>query len=311
MLAVALVAGALIGLIMGALGGGGSILTVPVLVYALHQDPQTATTASLIIVGITAITAAISHARAGHVQWRTAVVVGVIAAAASIPGTIANRAINQQLLLLVFAVLMVVVAVAMLIRSRAPTDTDTDRDAVDAGDPATRTAATAPGEPGSTGAAAEPSGDTGPAGQPTLTAHRPATGHLDPGRPPGGRIARYTKIVAAAVVLGLLTGFLGVGGGFLIVPALVLVLGLSMPQAIGTSLVVIAITSLAAFGQRLDHAADLPWPVVLPFLAAAIVGSLLGKRVSTHLSGNTLSRGFAGLLLAVAVYVAVQAVMQI
>lgn len=290
MLAIALIAGALIGLSLGALGGGGSILTVPVLVYALHLDPQTATTASLIIVGITAITAAVSHARAGHVQWRTAVIVGVVGAVASIPGTMANRAVNQQVLLLAFAALMIIAATAMLIRSREPATT--------------KTPSTTQQPPVTIGTLPTP--ENGPPGSPIQTAPRSTTAPAVTG-PSGNRIARYTKIVAAAVVLGFLTGFLGVGGGFLIVPALVLVLGLSMPKAVGTSLVIIAITSLAAFGQRLDQITAIPWQIVLPFLAAAIIGSLLGKRVTARMSGNTLTRAFAGLLLAVAAYVAIQA----
>lgn len=294
MLAIALIAGALIGLTMGALGGGGSILTVPVLVYALHLDPQTATTASLVIVGVTAITAAVSHAHTDHVQWRTAVIIGVIGAVASIPGTLANRAVNQQILLLAFAALMIVAAAGMLIRS---------------GGPVTDTAATHDEGP-RTGTGPRSTADTEPT-SPTLTAPQPATATPAPTAGSGRRTARYIKIVAAAVVLGFLTGFLGVGGGFLIVPALVLVLGLSMPAAVGTSLVIIAITSLAAFTQRLGQAADIPWQIVLPFLAAAIIGSLLGKRVTARMSGNTLTRAFAGLLLAVAAYVAIQASLQL
>ena len=292
MLAIALIAGALIGLTMGALGGGGSILTVPVLVYALHLDPQTATTASLIIVGITAITAAVSHARAGHVHWRTAAIIGVIGAVASIPGTLANRAVNQQILLLAFAALMIIAGTAMLIRSRGPAD-DT-------------TPTIGPGAP-RPGTDQRPPGEDRASETPMSTAPATTTATPSPTPGSGSRVARYTKIVAAAVILGFLTGFLGVGGGFLIVPALVLALGMSMPQAIGTSLVIIAITSLAAFSQRLGTATDIPWQIVLPFLAAAIIGSLLGERVTTRVSADTLTRAFAGLLLAVAAYVAIQA----
>jgi uncharacterized membrane protein YfcA len=290
MVAISIIAGALIGLLMGALGGGGSILTVPVLVYALDQDPQTATTASLVIVGITAITAAVSHARAGHVQWRTAVLVGVVGAFASIPGTLANRAVNQQVLLLAFAALMIMAATAMLIRSRRPARPST-----------TSTSHQPPTADGT-----RPTAEGGPTGTSTVTASRSTAALAVTGKP-GSRIARYAKIIAAALVLGFLTGFLGVGGGFLIVPALVLVLGLSMPQAIGTSLVIIAITSLAAFGQRIHQFAAIPWHIVLPFLVVAIIGSLLGKRVTARLSGNTLTKAFAGLLLAVAAYMAIQA----
>ena len=292
MLAIALIAGALIGLTMGALGGGGSILTVPVLVYALHLDPQTATTASLIIVGITAITAAVSHARAGHVHWRTAAIIGVIGAVASIPGTLANRAVNQQILLLAFAALMIIAA-----HRHADPLPRTRRQPHPHHRP--RRTPTRPGR--------RPPGEDRASETPMSTAPATTTATPSPTPASGSRDARYTKIVAAAVILGFLTGFLGVGGGFLIVPALVLALGMSMPQAVGTSLVIIAITSLAAFSQRLGNAADIPWQIVLPFLAAAIIGSLLGERVTTRVSGNTLTRAFAGLLLAVAAYVAIQA----
>lgn len=305
MVAIALIAGTLIGLTMGALGGGGSVLTVPVLVYALHVDPRTATTASLIVVGITAITAAVSHARAGHVHWRTAGIVGVVGAIASIPGTLANKVVDQQIMLMAFAALMIVAATAMLLRARGAAPTGT---------PPTGTPPTgAPGPDDGTRptvAVPRPSARSPSTGRPTRTAPRPGAAPAVTGSP-SGRAARYGKIVAAAIVLGFLTGFLGVGGGFLIVPALVLVLGLPMPQAVGTSLVIIAITSLAAFSQRLGQLADIPWPTVLPFLAAAIIGSLLGRRVTARMSGTTLTRAFAGLLLAVAGYVAVRAGIQL
>lgn len=119
MLAIAIVAGIVIGLSLGALGGGGSILTVPVLVYALGQAPQEATTASLIVVGITAITAAVGHARAGRVKWRAAGIFGVLGVAASVGGSAVNRLANPQVLLLALAALMLVAALAMFVRARS------------------------------------------------------------------------------------------------------------------------------------------------------------------------------------------------
>ncbi len=250
MVAIAVVAGAVIGLSMGALGGGGSILAVPVLVYALYLDPQEATTASLIIVGVTAIVAAISHARAGRVDWRAALVFGALGIPASVGGSLLNRAVDPQLLLLAFAALMLGAAAAMYRRSRAS--------------------------------------------EPAATTPSPAGA------------AQLVRVVGVAVTVGFLTGFLGVGGGFLIVPALVLAMGFGMPTAVGTSLVIISLTSLAAFVERLGHGA-IAWDVVLPFTAAAIAGSLMGKRFSEAVSAASLTRAFAVLLVLVAGYVGVRA----
>ena len=250
MVLIAVVAGAVIGLSMGALGGGGSILAVPVLVYALYLDPQAATTASLIIVGVTAIVAAISHARAGRVDWRAALIFGALGIPASIGGSLLNRAVDPQVLLLAFAALMLLAAAAMYRRSR--------------------TSEQAPTTPAPSGA------------------------------------AQVVRVVVVSLVVGFLTGFLGVGGGFIIVPALVLAMGFGMPTAVGTSLVIISITSLAAFVERLGHGA-IAWDVILPFTAAAIVGSLLGKRLAERVSAAALTRAFAVLLVLVAGYVAVRA----
>jgi uncharacterized membrane protein YfcA len=248
--AIAVVAGAVIGLSMGALGGGGSILAVPVLVYALYLDPQSATTASLVIVGVTAIAASVSHARAGRVDWRAALVFGALGIPASIGGSWLNAMVDPQVLLLAFAALMLVAAAAMYRRSRR----------------------------------VEVAG-----------ADSPQTG-----------AAQMVRVVAVAFLVGFLTGFLGVGGGFIIVPALVLAMGFGMPTAVGTSLVIISITSLAAFVERLGHG-TIAWDVVVPFTAAAIAGSLIGKRLSERVSGATLTRAFATLLVLVAGYVAVRA----
>ncbi len=248
--AIAIVAGAVIGLSMGALGGGGSILAVPVLVYALYLDPQSATTASLVIVGVTAIAASVSHARAGRVDWRAALVFGALGIPASIGGSLLNRMVDPQVLLLAFAALMLLAAAAMYRRSRRVEEA---RD------------------------------------------HPPQTG-----------AAQVARVVAVALLVGFLTGFLGVGGGFIIVPALVLAMGFGMPTAVGTSLVIISITGLAAFVERLGHGA-IAWNVVVPFTAAAIIGSLIGKRLSEKVSGAALTRAFATLLVLVAGYVAVRA----
>jgi uncharacterized membrane protein YfcA len=121
--------------------------------------------------------------------------------------------------------------------------------------------------------------------------------------------SQVVKLVTSALVVGFLTGFLGVGGGFLIVPALVLALGYTMPVAVGTSLVIISITSAGAFTERLGTGAAIPWEIVVPFTLAAIAGSFAGKIITDKVSVTTLTRSFAALLLVVAVYVTVQSAM--
>lgn len=275
---VASACGLLIGLFLGALGGGGSILTVPVLVSLLHVGPQSATSASLIIVGITSVIAAIAHARSGHVRWKTAAVFGVIGSITAFGGSILNRAVDPQILLIAFSALMVVAAVAMLRRTRKSSDSGPES----GHQPAMST---------------EPGGGGNESPLATTTRPRVST-------------AQIGKLVAAALVVGFLTGFLGVGGGFLIVPALVLARGYTMPVAVGTSLVIIAITSAGAFAERLGTA-SIPWQIVVPFTIAAVAGSFAGTAASNRISGNALTRSFAVLLIVIAVYVATTAGLQI
>lgn len=245
MLLIAVIAGVAIGLALGGLGAGGSMLTVPVLVYALGQDIQTATTASLIIVGAVALAGVIGHARGGQVRWGAGLTFGVFGVVTSLLGSQLSRAVDPQVLLLTFAGLVVVAALSMLRR------------------------------PG-------------------------------PRVPPGGRVRQGAQVVVAALLVGFLTGLFGVGGGFVIVPALVLGLGVAMPTAVGTSLLVIVLTTGTALVERLG-AVEIPWEIVTPFTLAGIAGALVGKRLADRVSGPALARGFAVLLLAVAGYVGVRA----
>src|ERR1019366_9469453 len=170
---LAVLAGLLVGLSLGALGGEGSILTVPAMVYLLGQSPHQATTASLLVVGIAAVVGAAAHGRAGRVRLRTGAIFGVLGIAGSYAGSRASGAVPTDVLLAGFGLLMLAVAAGMIARRRGQ----------------------------------------GPA--------RPAA-------PTGG--TRHTILVAAAATgVGLITGFFGVGGGFVVVPALVLVLGFDMP----------------------------------------------------------------------------------
>ncbi len=263
--------GLLVGLLLGVLGGGGGVLTVPILVYMLGESARHATTSSLVIVGLTALVGAVSRMRSGLVDWRTGLAFGALGIPTAYLGTLVNRHLDPPVLLLAFACLIVVVAVAMLVNSRgrsaAPTEEPEYPDRI-------------PGVP---------------TGTPTAVGVRP------------GRTATAVKLVAAALVIGFLTGLLGVGGGFLIVPALVFALRMPMAHAIGTSLLVIAVTSVASLVARVG-AVEFDWWVIVPFTVAAVTATTIGKRVADRFSGDTLTRAFAVLLILVAGFVTAQSV---
>jgi len=269
MLPAALGLGLLIGLVMGALGGGGSVLTVPALVFALGLSAQEATTGSLVIVGITAVVASVGHARSGNTRWKTGLLIGAAGVPASLLGTRLNRLVDENVLLLSFAALMLVAAAGMLLQSHSHAP-----DPADDEDTGSRTS-------GGTATAVRPA--------PTITGSKAAL-----------------RLVAAGLLIGFLTGFLGVGGGFVIVPVLAIALGFSMPVAVGTSLLVIALNSAVALVARVGNS-TFAWDVIVPFTLAAIIGSLLGKKVADRVASHTLTRAFAVLLVAVAVYVATRA----
>ena len=269
MVAAALGLGLLVGLVIGALGGGGSILTVPLLVFVIGLSAQQATSASLVIVGITAVVASVSHARSGHTRWRTGLLLTAAGVPASVLGTHLNRLVDENVLLLAFAALMLVAATGMILRSDHGHDGH--------------------------GAGAE---HALPGGGGTLTAVRPPQQQT--------RRGRTVRLVAAGLLIGFLTGFLGVGGGFVIVPVLVVAVDMAMPVAVGTSLLVIALNSGVALLARAGQG-GFTWEVIVPFTLTAVTGSLLGKRVSDRLPAVALTRAFAVLLVLVAAYVAVQA----
>jgi uncharacterized membrane protein YfcA len=276
--------GLLIGAILGALGGGGAILTVPALVYVLGQSPQDATSSSLLIVGLTAVVGTVGHARAGQVRGVTGITFGLLGAVAAFAGTAVNRHIDPHLLLIGFALLMGIAATGMLLRAR------TDRD-----HHAGHGTGDAPESPvqGAVALVAEPPSDI------TRIADLPP----DRRRARRRRIITMTKVVLAALGVGFLTGLFGVGGGFVIVPALVLVLGLTMPVAAGTSLLVIAINSAASLAARTGQA-HFDWALIIPLTVTAMVGAVAGKSIAERLPTTMLNRAFAILLLAVAAYVA-------
>lgn len=272
--------GAAIGLVLGGLGGGGGVLTVPALVFVVGQSAAQATASSLVVVGAAAVVGAMGHARAGRVAWGTALGLGAAGLPTAWLGSRLSHSVDERTLLLAFAALMVLAAGAML--RGCPSCVEVPVDEL-----ATRAA------PRRVGAASAPAGS----GQVAVLA-----------RPVQARGAR-TGLVPGALVglaVGLLTGFLGVGGGFVVVPALVVVLRLPMAPAVGTSLVVVALNSASALVAR-SAGLHVDWAVVAPFAGAAVAGVLLGRRVADRVHGDHLRRGFAALLVLVAAATAVSA----
>ena len=255
--------GVLIGLALGALGGGGSILTVPALVYALGQDPRTATTSSLLIVGVTSLIALVPHARQGRVRLGQGLLFGALGTAGSLGGTTLSARVPPQVLLTAFAGLMLLVAFLMLRK---------------------------PSRSGPADGASKPD---------------PTTKAMLTLRPLTCACPRVAKVVLTATAVGLLTGFFGVGGGFALVPALVLALDYPIPVAVGTSLLVIAVNSATALAGRLGTGTShLDWGLIGVFTAAAVAGSLVGGRIASRADPTHLTRAFAALLVVVAVYTA-------
>lgn len=199
--ALSIVFGIVIGTLLGIVGGGGSILTVPILVYVIGLSAQSATATSLAIVGASALAGAVPHARAGRVNPRVAILFGLVGIAGAFAGSWLNHQVSGPWILLLFGLLMLGVAVRMWRRRRPAAETNETE----------------------------------------------------------ARIG--WRAPAAGLVVGLLTGFFGVGGGFLIVPALTVLLGLTMRRAVATSLAIITMTGLAALASHLAIGSAPDWPV--------------------------------------------------
>jgi uncharacterized membrane protein YfcA len=294
---VALGLGLIIGAFLGALGGGGAILTVPALVYVLGQSARDATTSSVIIVGAAALTGMIGYARSGHVRWRLGVMFGIAGTAAAYAGTALNRQVNQHYLLISFAVIMGVAATGMLMRARNQKSVAATASAVAA--------------PTAMVFKAEAATESGP-GTVTTRPTPPAVGA--PARSSefghGSRWSAAGKILIAGLGVGFMTGFFGVGGGFVIVPVLVLLFNLSMPVAAATSLLIIAINSAASLLARAGTA-HFHWAIIVPFTIAAMAASLGGKAIAGKLPDKMLTRIFAAMLIAIGLFVAIQNITQI
>ncbi len=234
----------LIGVSLGLLGGGGSILTVPIMIYALGVEEKSAIASSLLVVGATSAVAVIAHARAGNVVWRTALIFAAAGMAGAFAGGKVAKFLPASLLLVLFAVIMFATAFFMWRGRKAPQKATTR----------------APGE----------------------------------GLPIG-------IILLEGLVVGLVTGLVGAGGGFLVVPALALLGGLPMQKAVGSSLVVIALKSFAGFAGYVSHV-EVNWTLTGIVTAAAIAGSFVGARLARKVDQETLRKGFAVFVLTMAVF---------
>ncbi len=232
----------LIGVSLGLLGGGGSILTLPILVYVLGQETHQAIATSLLVVAATSVAALVPHARGGRVRWRT----GLLFGATSMVGAFAAGRIAHYVpglaLLLAFGGMMVITAVAMMRKGK----------------------------------------------QPEAEAEREAK-------------LPYFKIVLEGFAVGAVTGLVGAGGGFLVVPALVLLGGLPMREAVGTSLLVIAMKSFAAFAGHLGSI-ELDYGLAAMVTVAAIAGSFGGAALAGRIPQDLLRRGFAWFVVVMAVF---------
>jgi len=241
LLAFELALGFAIGLSLGLLGGGGSILTVPALVYLIGQSPQTAVTTSLAIVGANSLVGASAHHRQGTLVWPVALIFGGVGMVAAYLSGGLSRLFAPAALMVAFAVLMLVIGGLML-----------------------------------SGAGRQPDSSE-------------------------RLVAGWGWIAMAGAGVGVLTGILGVGGGFLIVPALALLVRLPMQQAVGTSLAVIAANSLAGLLGHLN-AAPVDLSPALVFAGAGLFGALAGARLARRMPVDRLRQAFAVFVIALAIF---------
>lgn len=236
---------AVIGISLGLLGGGGSILAVPLLVYVAGLPAKQAIATSLLVVGTTSALAVLPHALAGRVRWRTGLVFGLAGMTGAYAGGRLAAYIPGGLLLTAFALMMLATAAAMVRGRRG-------------------------------------------------TADKPVPHELPVG-----------KVIAEGIVVGLVTGLVGAGGGFLVVPALALLGGLSMPVAVGTSLVVIAMKSFAGVAGYLSSV-HIHWALAAAVTTAAVLGSLAGGKLAGRIPADILRKSFGWFVVAMGIFVLAQ-----
>jgi uncharacterized membrane protein YfcA len=246
----------IIGLSLGLIGGGGSILTIPILVYLFKIDPKLATTYSLFIVGITALSGCFSHYRMGNLKIKSALYFAVpsvfsilvireiiILKIPNVLFTINDFLITKNFLIMViFAVLMMAASLSMIIKSKKRVYTTTN----------------------------------------------------------------YLQLALIGAVVGIVTGFLGAGGGFLIIPALLFFANLPMKQAIGTSLLIIFINSSIGFVGDLYIGTPVNYSFLLSIISIAFVGMLIGTQLSKRIDGNKLKPIFGWFILITGIYIIIK-----
>ncbi|MEU8619617.1 sulfite exporter TauE/SafE family protein [Streptomyces sp. NPDC048623] len=246
MITLVLAASVLIGVSLGILGGGGSILTVPILVYLAGQDTKEAIATSLFVVGVTSLVGLVPHARAGRVRWRTGLIFGAVSMVGAYGGGRLAEYIPGTVLLVAFALMMLATAAAMLRKSRKQKQA------------------------------------------------KPAHTELP-----------LKHVLVEGLVVGAVTGLVGSGGGFLVVPALALLGGLPMSVAVGTSLLVIAMKSFSGLAGHLSGV-SIDWKLALMVTAAAVVGSLVGSRFAGRIPQDTLRKAFGWFVVVMGVFVLAQ-----
>lgn len=244
-LIIAMVLAVGIGLSLGLLGGGGTILAVPLLTYVAGMSAPEAIASSMFIIGVTALISAGAHARRGNVHWRTGLIFGGASMAGAFGGGLLGSQLSGVVLMVAFSIMMLATALAMLLGPRAS----------------------------------------------------------EPAQPPPK--LPIVKIAAEGVVVGVVTGMVGAGGGFLVVPALVLLGGLSMPAAVGTSLLIIAMKSFTGMAGYLTSV-SIDWVPVLLITAVTVIGAVLGSRLSRFVPEKALQQGFGYFVLIMGVVVLIQ-----
>lgn len=311
MILTALAVGALIGLVVGALGAGGGILSVPALIYLLGVAPHEATSASLVIVLFTALAALGGRIGKNTICYQIALVFAALATVGTWLGSLANQAVSADLLMYAFALLLICVGLVMLRRAypgflrvspglfRGAASAGSG--AVSSDDGAAGSGGYVAGGAGGDGVVAEHDGvaaadGVGAAGSTPALRVVSAMGEVTSiGAVPLWRVA------LVATVTGALTGFFGVGGGFAIVPALTLVLHLPIKRAASTSLLIMAITAVVALVARAQTSLNVDLGVIGAFTVASMLGAVAGAPLTRKVSSQKLTASFAALLLAVAV----------
>ena len=259
--------GALVGFPLGLTGAGGAILAVPVLVYGLSVPPHDAVGVSLVTVGATAWVGAIDRIRAKEADVKAGLALALAGMASTPLGAWLNTKMPEQWLLGSFAVLMFVVALRMVRGSRP----SRDGRAPTTGSPDSPDATDSPGSPDSTGT------------------------------------ARLVRLIAMGLAIGVLAGLFGVGGGFLIVPSLVLLAGQPIQTAVATSLTVIALVSTSGVISFIAAHGELNVPLASLFALGSFGGLAIGSRIGRRVSGTWLRKAFAVFVLSASLYIGARA----